>query len=174
MAILGLRPDSRQGDLGFFELLRRMGAEAAWQGGRLAVASRGGLTAVSADLSAMPDQVPTLAALAPFAEGTTRITGVPHLRLKESDRLRAMAIELRRLGAAVEERPDGLEIAGVWSQRPPPDEPVTVSSHDDHRIAMSLALVGLRRAGVSVAEPGVVAKSYPAFWRDLERLLEPG
>jgi 3-phosphoshikimate 1-carboxyvinyltransferase len=174
VAILGLRPDSRQGDLGFFELLRRMGAEAAWQGGRLAVASRGGLTAVSADLSAMPDQVPTLAALAPFAEGTTRITGVPHLRLKESDRLRAMAIELRRLGAAVEERPDGLEIAGVWSQRPPPDEPVTVSSHDDHRIAMSLALVGLRRAGVSVAEPGVVAKSYPAFWRDLERLLEPG
>lgn len=171
VAILGLRQDSRQGDLGFFELLRRMGADVGWQGSRLAVAGRGGLTAVTADLSAMPDQVPTLAALAPFAEGTTRITGVPHLRLKESDRLRAMAVELRQLGATVEERPDGLEIAGVWAEALPPENPVTVSSHDDHRIAMSLALVGLRRPGVSVAEPQVVAKSYPEFWRDLDRLL---
>ena len=119
----------------------------------------------------MPDQVPTLAALAPFAEGVTRITGVPHLRLKESDRLAAMRVELERLGARVEEREDGLEIPGVWADQPPPAEPVTVSSHDDHRIAMSLAVTGLRRPGVSVAEPGVVAKSYPEFWRDFERLL---
>jgi 3-phosphoshikimate 1-carboxyvinyltransferase len=115
--------------------------------------------------------VPTLAALAPFAEGTTRITGVPHLRLKESDRLAAMRTELERLGASVTERPDGLEIPGVWADAEPPEDPVIVDSHDDHRIAMSLALVGLRRPGVSVAEPGVVAKSYPSFWRDFERLL---
>ena len=171
VAIVGLLPDSRQGDLGFFELLRRMGADVGWQSDRLVVTGRGGLTAITADLSAMPDQVPTLAALAPFAEGTTRITGVPHLRLKESDRLRAMSVELGRLGAQVVEKPDGLEIAGVWAQDRPPGGPVEVSSHDDHRIAMSLALVGLRRAGVSVAEPQVVAKSYPAFWRDFERLL---
>lgn len=171
VVILGIRRGSRQGDLGFFELLRRMGAEVGWQGGRLTVAGRDGLTAVAADLAAMPDQVPTLAALAPFAQGTTRITGVPHLRLKESDRLAAMRRELERLGATVTERPDGLEIPGVWADAEPPGEPVTVSSHDDHRIAMSLALVGLRRPGVSVAEPGVVAKSYPAFWRDFERLL---
>ncbi len=171
VAILGLRPASRQGDLGFFELLRRMGAEVAWQGDRLAVAGRGGLTALTADLSAMPDQVPTLAALAPFAAGTTRISGVPHLRFKESDRLNAMSVELGRLGAAVEERPDGLEIPGVWADQRPPGAPVEVSTHDDHRIAMSLALVGLRRPGVSVAAPQVVAKSYPDFWRDLDRLL---
>jgi 3-phosphoshikimate 1-carboxyvinyltransferase len=171
VVILGLRQGSRQGDLGFFELLRRMGAEVGWQGGRLAVAGRGGLTAVTADLAAMPDQVPTLAVLAPFAEGTTRITGVPHLRLKESDRLAAMRTELERLGASVTERPDGLEIPGVWADAEPPEDPVIVDSHDDHRIAMSLALVGLRRPGVSVAEPGVVAKSYPSFWRDFERLL---
>ena len=171
VAILGLRRESRQGDLRFFELLRRMGAEVGWEGSRLAVAGRGSLTALSADLSAMPDQVPTLAALAPFADGTTTITGVPHLRLKESDRLSAMTVELRRLGATVEERPDGLEIEGVWAHQAPPRDPVTVESHDDHRIAMSLAVAGLRRGGVSVAEPGVVAKSFPSFWRDLERLL---
>jgi 3-phosphoshikimate 1-carboxyvinyltransferase len=171
VAIRGLSPESRQGDLGFFALLSRMGAEVNWQQGRLVVAGRGALRAITADLSAMPDQVPTLAALAPFAEGTTRITGVPHLRLKESDRLRAMSTELARLGATVGERPDGLEIPGIWAAAPPPGEPTGVSSHDDHRIAMSLALVGLRRPGVSVAEPQVVRKSYPAFWHDLERLL---
>ena len=171
VVILGLRRDSRQGDLGFFELLRRMGAEVEWQGSRLAVAGRGPLRAIEADLSGMPDQVPTLAVLAPFAEGTTRITGVPHLRLKESDRLQAMRVELTRLGATVEETADGLEITGTWCDGAAPDEPVTVASHDDHRIAMSLALVGLRRPGVSVAEAAVVAKSYPEFWRDLERLL---
>ncbi len=171
VAILGLRRDSRQGDLGFFELLRRMGAEVGWQGSRLAVEGRGALRAIEADLSGMPDQVPTLAALGPFAEGTTRITNVPHLRLKESDRLRAMRVELARLGATVEETADGLEIAGTWCDDLPPEVPVTVASHDDHRIAMSLALVGLRRPGVSVAEPRVVAKSYPGFWHDFERLL---
>jgi 3-phosphoshikimate 1-carboxyvinyltransferase len=122
-------------------------------------------------MAAMPDQVPTLAALAPFARGTTRIFGVPHLRIKESDRLAAMASELRRAGAAVEERDDGLVIEGVWADDPAPQEPVTVESWNDHRIAMSMALVGLRRPGLSVAEPSVVAKSYPDFWRDMEQLL---
>ena len=120
----------------------------------------------------MPDQVPTLAALAPFAEGTTRITNVPHLRLKESDRLRAMRVELTRLGA--DRRGDGRtgsRSPASGATAPRRTSPVTVASHDDHRIAMSLALVGLRRPGVSVAEPRVVAKSYPEFWRDLERLL---
>jgi 3-phosphoshikimate 1-carboxyvinyltransferase len=129
---------------------------------------------VTADLGAMPDQVPTLAALAPFARGTTRITGVPHLRIKESDRLAAMATELRRLGAEVEEHPDGLTIPGVWATSPPPGEAVTVASHGDHRIAMSLSLTGLRRPGVTVAEPAVVEKSYPRYWEHLEALLASG
>ena len=178
VTILGLRGESLQGDLGFFELLREMGAEVAWRRSRLEVAGTGGLRALSADLSAMPDQVPTLAALAPFARGTTSITNVAHLTLKESDRLGAMAGELARLGAPARPvpssaggRPDGLEIDGVWAQEPPPEAPVVVDSHDDHRIAMSLALVGLRRPNVAIAEPGVVEKSYPGFWRDLERLL---
>jgi 3-phosphoshikimate 1-carboxyvinyltransferase len=166
----GLSADSPQGDRRFLELLARMGAEVTWSGDEVTV--RGGpLQAVEADLSAMPDQVPTLAALAPFARGTTRIRNVAHLRLKESDRLSAMASELRRLGAEVEEGTDRLDVAGTWWQAPPPQDRVTVDSHGDHRIAMSLALVGLRRPGVLVESPQVVAKSYPAFWQDFLGLL---
>lgn len=167
----GLAAGSVQGDRRFLDLLAEMGAEVAWRGGEVEVRGSG-LRAVAADLSAMPDQVPTLAALAPFARGTTRILNVAHLRLKESDRLSAMATELRRLGAQVEEGADSLEIAGTWCEAPPPADRVAVDAHGDHRIAMSLALVGLRRPGVVVASPQVVAKSYPAFWQDFLGLLE--
>ncbi len=171
----GLRAESRQGDRGFFDRLAAMGATVSWPaGGEVArVRGDGRLRALDTDLSGLPDQVPTLAALAPFARGTTRIRGVPHLRIKESDRLAAMAAGLRRLGAVAEERPDGLEVPGVWAAAvpPPPPRPLRVDPHDDHRIAMSLALVGLVRPGVVVGAPEVVAKSYPAFWSDLESLL---
>jgi 3-phosphoshikimate 1-carboxyvinyltransferase len=167
----GLGAGSAQGDRRFLDLLAEMGAEVAWRDGEVEV--RGGrLRAVAADLSAMPDQVPTLAALAPFARGTTRILNVAHLRWKESDRLSAMATELRRLGAQVEEGADRLEIAGTWCEAPPPGGRVAVDAHGDHRIAMSLALVGLRRPGVVVESPQVVAKSYPAFWQDFLGLLD--
>lgn len=167
----GLPSDSPQGDAAFFDLLAAMGAEVGRRGDEVAVGAGEDLVAVEADLGEMPDQVPTLAALAPFARGTTVIYGVPHLRFKESDRLAAMARELGRLGAVVEERDDGLRIEGSWAEAEPPSAPVVVDPHDDHRIAMSLALVGLRRRGVSIAEPEVVEKSYPAFWRDLADLV---
>lgn len=167
-----LSPGSRQGDRGFVDLLALMGARLEWRDGGLRV--RGGeLRAIDADLEAMPDQVPTLAALAPFARGTTAIRNVPNLRVKESDRLAAMTSELRRAGATVEELPDGLIIPGVWADAAPPETPVLAASWGDHRIAMAMALVGLRRPGLSVAEPAVVGKSYPDFWRDLESLLPP-
>jgi 3-phosphoshikimate 1-carboxyvinyltransferase len=171
----GLAPDSVQGDRAFLGLLAAMGARVDWQGETARVRGHGELQAVTADLGSMPDQVPTLAALAPFARGVTRIVGVPHLRLKESDRLRAMAVELQRLGAPVRELADGLEVPGVWAESPMPDSDVTVETWGDHRIAMSLALVGLRRPGVRISEPEVVGKSYPGFWRDLGRLVSaPG
>ncbi|HLX10846.1 MAG TPA: 3-phosphoshikimate 1-carboxyvinyltransferase, partial [Thermoanaerobaculia bacterium] len=172
VVVEGVSADSPQGDRQFFELLAGMGAEVVWRGDEVEVRGGGRLRAVDADLSAMPDQVPTLAALAPFADGITRIRNVGHLRLKESDRLAAMAGELRRLGAAVEEGPDRLDIAGVWCDTPPPAGQVAVDAHGDHRIAMSLALVGLRRPGVAVASPHVVAKSYPGFWQDFLGLLD--
>ncbi|HVS01529.1 MAG TPA: 3-phosphoshikimate 1-carboxyvinyltransferase [Thermoanaerobaculia bacterium] len=169
--LAGLAADSAQGDEAILEVLRQMGGTASWDGSELTVAAGMPLRAVDLDLSGMPDQVPTVAALAPFARGTTRIRNVPHLRLKESDRLAAMAHELGRLGASVQEQRGGLTIPGVWAENEPPSAAVTVESWGDHRIAMSLALVGLRRPGVTVADPQVVAKSYPAFWADLEALL---
>ena len=173
VTLLGLTRRSRQGDRGFLDVLASMGAEFEWSGDALYVRGGGELHAVDADMSAMPDQVPTLAALAPFARGTTTIRNVPHLRLKESDRLAAMARELRRAGAAVEELADGLVIPGAWADVAAselPYEPVTVDPHGDHRIAMSMALVGLRRPGLRVACPEVVAKSYPRFWEDFAML----
>ena len=167
----GVRRGSAQGDIRFFDLLANMGARIDWIDGGVRVVGEAPLRAIDADLSTMPDQVPTLAALAPFAVGTTHIRNVAHLRLKESDRLAAMALELGRLGAAVVERADGLSIEGSWSAGEIPNTPVTVASHDDHRIAMSCALVGLGRSGVRIAHPHVVAKSYPDFWRDLDRLI---
>lgn len=166
----GLRRDSAQGDRRFLDLLAEMGARVAWRGAELVVEG-GPLAALDADLSDVPDQVPTLAAVAPFARGTTVIRNVAHLRIKECDRLAAMARELGRLGVPVEERADGLVVPGTWAEAPPPSEPVEVETYGDHRIAMALALVGLRRPGVVIRAPQVVAKSYPAFWRDLERLL---
>lgn len=173
VTIEGVEVTSRQGDRGFLDLLLAMGAEVAWSDGGVTVRGPHGghLQGIAADLSALPDQVPTLAALGPYAAGTTRIGNVPHLRIKESDRLGAMATELRKLGAEVGEGPDSLVIPGLWHLGAAPVGAVTVDPHGDHRIAMSLALVGLRRPGVRIASPEVVGKSYPGFWEDLERLL---
>ncbi|HVS14658.1 MAG TPA: 3-phosphoshikimate 1-carboxyvinyltransferase [Thermoanaerobaculia bacterium] len=168
--IQGVERSSAQGDRIFLDVLAEMGAAVDWRGDALRV--RGGrLRAVDVDFSSLPDQVPTLAALACFADGTTHIRNVAHLRWKESDRLGAVALEFRESGFSIEEAPDALRIVG----RPTGADtrPVVVDSHDDHRIAMSLALVGLRRPGLAVAAPGVVAKSYPGFWRDLATLLTP-
>jgi 3-phosphoshikimate 1-carboxyvinyltransferase len=166
----GVSLASRQGDRRLLELLARMGADVTEEPAGVRVRGAG-LDAVDDDLGDIPDQVPTLAALAPFARGTTRIRNVAHLRLKESDRLSAMASELRRAGAEVEELADGLVIPGVWAAAAPPSVPVTIDPHDDHRIAMALALVGLRRQNLAIRDPQVVAKSWPRFWDELERLV---
>ena len=170
--IEGVSPQSKQGDRRFLEVLARMGARVEWIAGILQVTGSSRLQSVNVDFSDMPDQVPTLAALAPFAVGTTTIDNVPHLRLKESDRLAAMATELRRLGAELDELPAGLKVSGSWAEGPVPSNEVRVETYGDHRIAMSLAVCGLRRPGVTVKEPAVVAKSYPEFWRDLDGLIE--
>ena len=165
-----VRLGSHQGDRRLLTLLAEMGAELVAE--ERGVRVRGGaLRGLQVEAGDIPDQVPTLAALAPFARGTTRITGAEHLRLKESDRLGALASELGRAGARVRELVDGLEIAGTWSEHDPPAERVEIDPHGDHRIAMAMALVGLRRPNLSIRNPGVVAKSWPGFWECLAELL---
>jgi 3-phosphoshikimate 1-carboxyvinyltransferase len=108
--------------------------------------------------------VQTLAAVALFAEGPTSIRGVAHIRHKETDRIHALAVELRKLGAEVEEQADGLRIT------PGPLHGAEIDTYDDHRMAMSLALVGLMVPGVVIRDPGCTAKTYPHFFHDLATL----
>ena len=112
----------------------------------------------------MPDMVPTLAVVAAFAEGDTVINNVAHLRGKESDRLAAVAAELEKMGIATQSRPDGITIAGGTPQG------AVIETYDDHRIAMSFAMAGLKIPGMFIRNPGCVAKSFPDFWDVLETL----
>ena len=168
----GLDPESPQGERGFSEILRRMGCEVteepAGDGVRVTVTGARRLRGVTVDMGSLPDAAPTLAAVAPFAEGPTRIGGIGHLRHKESDRIAALAEGLRRLGARVATQEDALAIE-------PPEGtaalvPGTMDPHGDHRIAMALALTGLRVPGVRIGNPEVVAKSFPGFWDALSQL----
>jgi 3-phosphoshikimate 1-carboxyvinyltransferase len=152
-----------QGDVRFVELLEQMGC---WVEHAVdAITVHGGpLHGIDVDMNDISDTVMTLAAVACFAEGPTTIRNVAHIRHKETDRLAAIATELRRLGAHVVERADGLTIT------PAPMHGAVVQTYNDHRMAMSLALIGLKVPGVVIDNPACVAKTYPLFFDDLERL----
>jgi 3-phosphoshikimate 1-carboxyvinyltransferase len=110
------------------------------------------------------DTVQSLAAVALFVSGPTTIRGVPHIRHKESDRISDLARELRRAGAGVNEFPDGLQIYPGLLQ------PTDFQTYDDHRMAMSLALIGLKQPGVRITQPECVAKTYPNYFSDVQRV----
>ncbi|HYM60934.1 MAG TPA: 3-phosphoshikimate 1-carboxyvinyltransferase [Thermoanaerobaculia bacterium] len=164
--VAGLVQDSAQGDARFLDILRTMGCSIAWSDGIVTVTGPQQLRGGRFDCNATPDLVPTLAAIAPLAAGPVEIVNVANLRVKESDRLATLTTELRRLGAAVDERPDSLLIQPGWS-----NEPATIDTHNDHRIAMSFAISGLARGNVTIAEEQVVSKSYPRFWRTLDEVV---
>lgn len=157
----GLSPGALQGDYGFVDLLEQMGAKVERAAGVTTVQGGAELSAIDADMFHISDTVMTLAALAPLARGTTSIRNVANIRIKETDRLAATVTELRRLGQEVSEGPDFLRI------EPRPLSAAVVHSYKDHRMAMSFAILGAARAGVSIEDPACVAKTYPEFWADL-------
>jgi 3-phosphoshikimate 1-carboxyvinyltransferase len=163
--VQGLDPRSRQGDAAFVGLLERMGCRADRAPGGVTIEGAADLRGIEADCNTMPDIVPTLAVVALFAQGPTRITGVPHLRYKETDRIAALVGEIRRLGGRAEPAPDGLSI------EPVPLRGARVETHGDHRMAMAFAVAGLRVPEVVIADPGVVSKSFPAFWDAFDSLV---
>ena len=166
ITVPGLGRDSLQGDVAFVDALAQMGCkmDCAPEG----ITVHGGpLRGITIDMNAISDTVMTLAVVALFAVGPTQITNVGHIRHKETDRLHALAVELRRLGATVDEQADGLTI------HPAPLRGTVLHTYDDHRMAMSLALVGLRIPGVVIDHPACVAKTYPDFFADLARLTIP-
>jgi 3-phosphoshikimate 1-carboxyvinyltransferase len=164
ITIEGLGTDSIQGDLAFVDLLEHMGCTVVREKNATTVTG-GALRGIDVDMNAISDTVMTLAVVALFAAGLTRIRNVGHIRHKETDRIAALATELRKLGATVEEHPDGLILF-------PPEKvtPARIATYDDHRMAMSFALAGLRSTGVTILDPSCVAKTYPGFWDDLARL----
>jgi 3-phosphoshikimate 1-carboxyvinyltransferase len=159
----GLGERSIQGDTRFFDVLEDMGCRVDKDA--LGLTVRGGrLNGVDVDMNDISDTVMTLAAVACFAEGPTTIRNVAHIRFKETNRLAALATELRRIGVGVDELDDGLRI------EPRPLHGGVIETYRDHRMAMSLAVVGLRVPGIVIKDPGCVAKTYPGFFEDLEKL----
>jgi 3-phosphoshikimate 1-carboxyvinyltransferase len=158
-----LSRNSLQGDVRFVDVLERMGCRTEWSSGFITVEG-GPLHGIDVDMNDISDTVMTLGAVACFADGPTTIRNVAHIRHKETDRLSALATELRRVGAEVEEFDDGLTIT------PRPLHGAEIETYNDHRMAMSMALVGLHVPGIVIKNPGCVAKTYPGFFADLERL----
>lgn len=165
VGISGLTTKSIQGDVRFLDILEDMGCT-AYRGHDSIAITGGPLRGIDVDMNDISDTVMTLGAVACFAEGPTTISNVAHIRHKETDRIAALATELRKFGAEVEERADGLTIT------PRPLKGCAVDTYNDHRMAMSLALIGLKVPGVVIRNPGCVAKTYPGFWQDLEKLRQ--
>lgn len=163
VTVSGLNRTSLQGDVRFVDVLQQMGCRVEECDAGITVHG-GTLRGVDVDMNDISDTVMTLGAVALFADGPTTIRNVGHIRHKETDRIAALATELRKLGADVEEREDGLTI------NPRALRAAAIDTYNDHRMAMSLALVGLKVPGVVIRNPGCVAKTYPLFWQDLERL----
>ncbi len=163
VTVEGLGTQSVQGDMGFVDILEHMGCRVERSADATTVTG-GPLRGVDVDMNAISDTVMTLGVVALFATGFTRIRNVAHIRHKETDRISALANELRKLGASVDEQPDGLLIFP-----PAAITPARIATYDDHRMAMSFAVAGVKTGVVTIEEPGCVAKTYPGFWDDLAR-----
>ena len=159
----GVEPQTAQPEAAFIDALIAMGCSVKFVDGGVVLNRdpQRPLSGIDIDMSQMSDLVPTLAVIAACASSDTIVRGVGFIRAKESDRLGDLAHELRACGVEVDVRADGLRIS------PRPLRPAQLDAHDDHRLAMSLALLGLRCDGVAVREPDVVAKSWPDFWQSM-------
>jgi 3-phosphoshikimate 1-carboxyvinyltransferase len=163
VTVEGLSEKSLQGDVRFVDCLAQMGCDVRRSTNSITVTGQP-LHGIDVDMNAISDTVQSLAVVALFAETPTTIRNVAHVRHKETDRLAAVSTELRKLGAAVAEREDGLLIT------PRERRPAAIDTYRDHRMAMSFALTGLRIPGVRINDPSCVEKTYPRYFEDLERL----
>ena len=166
MCVTNVPSDSVQGDTHFLQVLERMGCTVSQRGGWHVAGPQQLRPLGDIDLNALPDAAMTVAVLAAFCEGESRLCNIGNLRVKETDRLHALVTELRKIGAAVTELPDGLLIQGD----PDALHGAEIDTYDDHRMAMCFGMAGARLPGIRIREPGCVAKTYPEFWDDLGRI----
>lgn len=166
--VAGLGSASLQGDMAFVDLLARMGARVEQTPTSTTVHGTGRLQGIDADMSAISDTAQTLAVVATFADGPTRITGIGFIRKKETDRVGAIVTELQRAGIDAVEEPDGVLV------RPGPIRPATIETYEDHRMAMAFALLGLGAPGIAITDPSCVGKTFPGYWDMLASLRDSG
>ena len=162
--IAGLGRNTVQGDLQFVDVLEQMGATVVRLDDATEVIGGAPLRGVDVDLADFSDTAQTLAAVAVFATSPTRVRGIGFIRNKETDRIGAVVTELNRCGIRAIEEPDGFVI------HPGTPQPAVIQTYDDHRMAMSFALLGLRAPGIAIADPGCVAKTFPGYWDALDAL----
>lgn len=165
--VLGIGQPALQGDVAFVEVLSAMGAKVSHGADWIEVAGGGPLKAVDMDLNHIPDAAMTLAVMALFAEGTTCIRNIANWRIKETDRIAAMATELIKLGAKVETTDDSIRIA-------PPEQirSASIGTWEDHRMAMSFSLAALGRVPISLQDPGCVSKTFPDYFKVFSNLCQ--
>jgi len=172
ITVQNLGTSTRQGDFRFFQLCERLGAKVEYQEHTTTITGPPGgkLTPIheEIDMESMPDVAPTFMMIAPFLPGKTKITGLATLRIKECDRIAVPANHLQRLGIEVIEGEDFIVI-GEWN--PNTFTPgLSLATYDDHRIAMSFAVLGSKIGHIHILDPDCVNKTYPRFWEDFEKL----
>lgn len=163
ITLLNINPDSAQADMRFVDIVQQMGNRVEYHDNQLTIHGVG-VEPLQVDMRDCPDQAQTLAVLAAFANGTTRIDGLQSLRVKETDRIAAVEKELAKMGIPTEAEADALVIHGGNPQ------PATIATYGDHRMAMAFAVAGALLPGMAYEDPAVVNKTYPEFWQDLHRL----
>lgn len=163
--ILNLNKDSAQGDIKFLEILQEMGALVTYSKNSITVTGTKNFKAVTVDMDLLPDSAQTLAAIAVFAQGVTRITGLSTLKHKETDRINAMQTELAKLGVRVRSGEDWMEIEGKGLNYKATNDQIKFETYDDHRMAMSLGILGSKFDNIKILNSEVVAKSFPDFWQ---------
>jgi len=161
--VVGIGSDSLQGDIHFADVLKSMGCRVNASANWIEVQGDS-LHGVDVDMGDMPDVALTLASVAVFARGKTRVRNVKNMRIKETDRVAAVVNELRRIGISAVEYEDGFEI------EPSIPKAAEIETYDDHRMAMSFALVGLRAPGIVIKNPECVSKTFPDYFQRLEAL----
>jgi len=166
VTVKNLNPDSVQGDRRFPDALRSMGCTVTCSGKAVTVERTGDLCGITVDMSSSPDTVQTLCMVAAMATTPSTITGISHLKFKESDRITSTAERLRALGGDVEVGHDRITI------RPSPLHGAPVDPANDHRTAMSFAVLGMGIGGVTITHAECVNKSFPGFWDILERIQQ--
>ena len=165
VTVIGCGTDSLQGDAQFAKIMEMMGAEVQWEANQITVRGSGNLKGIDVDMNEMPDAAMTLAVAALFAKGTTAIRNIYNWRLKETERLKAVSSELKKLGAIVEEGEDYIIIE-------PPEKllPAEIATYDDHRMAMAFSLAACSEVPITILDPSCVGKTFPDYFEQLSEL----